>query len=521
MIQNKKTRILWVDDEIDLLKPHIIFLENKGYEVLTATNGVDAIDMVKEYTYDIIFLDENMPGYTGLETLSKIKEINSNVPVVMITKSEEEAIMDEAIGAQMADYLIKPVNPRQILLSIKKNIDKKELVTRQTTSAYQVEFSKLGMKINDSFSITDWVEVYRKLTYWEMELANSNDKTMDDVLQMQKTEANSSFCRFIAKNYLRWFAPGNNDRPLISPDIFSKRIFPLLDNKRKVFVMLIDNLRFDQWRVLSPIFGEYFSMVNEDIFMSILPTATMYARNSMFSGLMPADIQKAYPNLWLDDDNEDGGKNNFEEELLLKHMSRMGRKEKLYFEKITVAKPGKRGGDNINQILQSDLAVMVLNFVDMISHARTEMNMIRELASDDAAFRSLTVSWFKHSGMPELLKLLSENNYELVVTTDHGTINVNNPIKVVGERTTNSNLRYKLGRNLSYNPKEVFEIKRPADAHLPALNVSTSYIFATKQDFFAYPNNYNHYANYYKNTFQHGGISMEEMLIPLIRMQPK
>ncbi|MGF7140320.1 T9SS response regulator signal transducer PorX [Roseimarinus sediminis] len=517
----KRIKILWVDDEIDLLKPHIIFLENKGYDVLSATNGADAIEIVKENPLDIIFLDENMPGYSGLETLNLIKQINNLVPVVMITKSEEESIMDEAIGSQMADYLIKPVNPKQILLSIKKNINKKELVTRQTTSAYQMGFSKLGMQINDSYTISDWEEVYRKLTYWEMELSNSDDKAMDEVLQMQKTEANHAFCRFIAKNYISWLDSNNKERPLISPDLFPKRIFPVLDEGKKVFVMIIDNIRFDQWRALSPIISEYYSVVKDEMYMSILPTATMYARNSIFSGLMPADIKKISPRFWSDDDNEEGGKNNFEEELLKQQMSRHGRKEKLFFEKITSVKPGRKGTDNLNKMLQSDLAVLVLNFVDMISHARTEMNMIRELASDEAAYRSLTVSWFKHSGLTDLLKDLSDNNYELILTTDHGTIRVNNPLKVIGERSTNTNLRYKLGRNLNYNPKEVFEIKKPEEARLPSNNVSTSFIFAMNQDFFAYPNNYNYYANYYRDTFQHGGISMEEMLIPVIRLQPK
>lgn len=520
-MQAKRPKILWVDDEIDLLKPHLIFLDNKGYEVFTATNGADAIELVKENPFDIIFLDENMPGYTGLETLARIKQINNLVPVVMITKSEEETIMDEAIGSQMADYLIKPVNPKQILLSIKKNINKKELVTKQTTSAYQMQFSKLGMQINDSFSIKDWEEVYRKLTYWEMELNNSDDKMMDEVLQMQKTEANKAFCRFVARNYMKWIDTDNNERPILSPDLFRKRIFPILDEGRKVFVMLIDNLRFDQWRAISPLISEYYSMVKDEMYFSILPTATMYARNSIFSGLMPADIKKIYPQYWDDDDNEEGGKNNNEENFLREQLQRNGRKEKLFFEKITTAKPSRNESDSLNKILHSDLAVMVLNFVDMISHARTEMNMIKELASDEAAYRSLTVSWFQHSGLPALLRELSEKGFELIITTDHGTINVNNPIKVVGERTTNTNLRYKLGRNLNYNPKEVFEVKRPNDARLPAPNVSTSFIFAMNQDFFAYPNNFNYYANFYKNTFQHGGISMEEMLIPIIRMQPK
>ncbi len=513
--------ILWVDDEIDLLRPHIIFLENKGYTVQTATNGADAIDIVKAESFDIIFLDENMPGFTGIETLGMIKEINNIVPVVMITKSEEESIMDEAIGSKMVDYLIKPVNPKQILLSIKKNVNQNELVTRKTTSEYQMQFSKLGMQINDSFTFENWIDVYRKLVYWEMELSNSDDKAMDEVLIMQKNEANNSFARFIQKNYINWFDPNCDDKPVLSPELLKTKVFPVLDEGKKVFVMLIDNLRFDQWRAISPIFNNYFSIKSDDLYFSILPTATMYARNSIFAGLMPSEIKQIYPQYWSEDDNEEGGKNNYEEELLKKNLNRTGRKEKVFFEKITTVKTGKKVTDSLNQILQSDLSVMVLNFVDMISHARTEMDMIRELANDEAAYRSLTVSWFKHSGLVDLLKELRDNNIELMLTTDHGTIKVNNPVKVIGERNTNSNLRYKLGRNLNYKSKDVFEVLKPSEAHLPAPNVSTKFIFSKNQDFFAYPNNYNYYANYYRNTFQHGGISMEEMMIPFIHLSPK
>jgi DNA-binding response OmpR family regulator len=520
-MENKKIKILWVDDEIELLKPHIIFLENKDFWVQTATNGVDAIDLVKENLYDIIFLDENMPGLTGLETLSRIKSMNSNIPIVMITKSEEETIMDEAIGSKMADYLIKPVNPKQILLSIKKNVNQRELVTKQTTSAYQMEFSKLGMQINDSMTFENWKDVYRKLVHWEMELSTSDDKAMDEVLQMQKNEANRSFAKFISRNYINWLDPKNNNRPMLSPDLVQQTIIPSLGKGRKVFVMLIDNLRFDQWKAISPIISDYYNVVSEDLYLSILPTATMYARNSLFSGLMPSEIKRQYPDFWEEDDNEEGGKNNFEEELFRKQLTRYNRHEKLYFEKITNIKSGKKSTENLNQILQADVSVMVFNFVDMVSHARTEMDMIKELASDEAAYRSLTLSWFKHSSLLDLVKELRNNDFDLILTTDHGTVKVNNPIKVVGERSTNTNLRYKHGRNLNYNPKEVFEVRRPDQVKLPAANVSTSYVFAMNQDFFAYPNNFNHYANYYRNTFQHGGISLEEMLIPIVKLSPK
>lgn len=514
------TKILWTDDEIDLLRAHIIFLQEKGFEVVTANNGTDAVELVKTNHFDIIFLDENMPGLSGLQTLSEIKVIDQNVPVVMITKSEEEDIMDEAIGSKMADYLIKPVNPKQILLSIKKNVDHRRLVTQQTTSAYQSEFSKIGMQISDRLSFDEWADVYRKLVFWELELSSSQDSTMDEVLKMQKSEANNSFAKFIRNNYQSWFGAGQNDRPLLSVDVFKKKVIPLVDSGNKVFVLVIDNLRYDQYRSLSTVLTNYYHVEEEELYCSILPTATMYARNAMFSGLMPSEIEKLYPGLWDDDDNE-GYKNRHEHELLQKQLARRGKNYKLFFEKITNVKGDKKMTDYLGNILQSDLSVMVVNFVDMISHARTEMDMIKELASDESAYRSLTLSWFNHSSLHDLVRLLAENKVKVVLTTDHGSIRVENALKVIGDRETNTNLRYKLGRNLNYKSKAIYEIKNPASIYLPSRNVSTSYIFATNTDFFAYPNNYNYFAQFFRNTFQHGGISLEEMIIPIVTMTPK
>lgn len=515
-----KTKILWTDDEIDLLRAHIIFLQEKGFEVVTANNGTDAVELVRNSNFDIIFLDENMPGLSGLQTLSEIKIIDPHVPVVMITKSEEEDIMDEAIGSKMADYLIKPVNPKQILLSIKKNVDHRRLVTQQTTSAYQSEFSKIGMQISDRLSFDEWVEVYRKLVFWELELSSSEDSAMDEVLRMQKAEANNSFAKYIRTNYQSWFSSSQNDRPLLSVDVFKKKIIPLVDNGDKVFVLLIDNLRYDQYRALSTILTNYYHIEEEELYCSILPTATMYARNAMFSGLMPSEIEKVYPDLWDDDDNE-GYKNRHEHELLQKQLTRRGKNYKLFFEKITNVKGDKKMTDYLGSILQSDLSVMVINFVDMISHARSEMDMIKELAADESAYRSLTLSWFTHSSLHDLVKLLAENKVKVVLTTDHGSIRVENAQKVIGDRETNTNLRYKLGRNLNYKSKSIYEIKTPATIYLPSRNVSTSYIFATNTDFFAYPNNFNYFAQFFRNTFQHGGISLEEMIIPIVTMRPK
>ena len=516
----RKIKILWTDDEINLLRAHIMFLQEKGYDVETANNGSDAIELVQEKHFDIIFLDENMPGMTGLETLNEIKSISPNVPVVMITKSEEENIMDEAIGSKIADYLIKPVNPKQILLSLKKNIDVRRLVTQQTTSAYQSQFAQIGMRLNDRLSFEDWKDIYRKLVYWELELSSSEDSTMDEVLAMQKNDANKTFSRFIKDNYFDWFGQKIGDRPMMSPDIFKYKVFPLLDKGYKVFVLVIDNLRYDQWRILSPIINQFYNTEEEDLYYSILPTATMYARNAMFAGLMPSEIEKLFPNLWEPDDNE-GHKNQHEKELLEKQMIRSSRKEKFYFDKVSNLKSGKRIAENFHNILDHNLSVMVFNFIDMISHARTEMEMIRELANDEKAYRSLTMSWFNNSNLFDLLKSLADNDIKLVITTDHGTIKVNNAVKVIGDRETNTNLRYKLGRNLNFKDKQTWEIRNPKDAFLPTRNVSTSYIFAQGADFFVYPNDYNYYANYYKNTFQHGGISLEEMIIPVVTLSPK
>jgi len=510
----KKINILWTDDEIDLLKPHILFLEEKGYNIVTANNGDDAINLVKLQNFDIIFLDENMPGLSGLETLNKINSLSPNIPVVMITKSEEEDIMDEAIGSKIADYLIKPVNPKQILLSIKKNIDNIKLITKKTTSAYQAEFGKIGMLINSSFSFNDWVEIYKKLIYWELELEKFNDPGMNEVMLMQKTEANHAFYKFIKKNYFSWFDEKTENKPLLSPNIFRHKIFPLLKNNQKVVVFLIDNLRFDQWKTICPEIQEYLQLDNEEIFCSILPTSTHYARNAMFAGLMPYEIEKMNPDLWLNEE-EEGGKNLHEKELLRRQIARQGMNLNFTYEKVNNLKTGKKLVENFSSFLNKELTIVVYNFVDMLSHARTEFEMIRELANDESAYRSLTLSWFRHSHLLDLIKELGKQAVKIVITTDHGTIRVNNPIKVVGDKKTTTNLRYKQGKNLKYDPKEVFEIKQPSMVHLPKTHVSSSYIIATTDDFFAYPNNYNYYVNYYKNTFQHGGISLEEMLIPV------
>jgi CheY-like chemotaxis protein len=511
-------KILWVDDEIQNLKPHMLFLERKNYEVTPCTNGADAIQMVTEENYDIIFLDENMPGLSGLETLTQIKAKLPNLPVIMITKSEEEYIMEEAIGSKIADYLIKPVNPNQILLSLKKNLDTSRLVTEKTTSEYQVEFRNIAMELAMANSFEDWIKIYKKLVHWEIQLESISDQAMTDILVSQKNEANSQFYKFIKNNYQSWFE--DNERPILSYTLFKEVIAPEISKDQSTLLIVIDNLRYDQLRVLEPVINEYYKLKEETSFFSILPTATQYARNAIFSGLMPLEMERIHPNYWKNDTDE-GGKNLYENEFLTEQLKRLRMNIKHEYYKISSLNQGKDLSSNFIKTKNNDLTVIVYNFVDMLSHSRTEMEMIKELASDDKAYRSLTLSWFKNSPLLEIIQKAKQMGMKLIITTDHGTINTKRPSKVIGDRNISSNLRYKTGKSLSYNLKEVYEVNNPKDIHLPSINVSSSFIFAKEDYFFAYPNNYNHYVKYYRNTYQHGGVSLEEMIIPCIIMDPR
>ena len=510
--------ILWVDDEIEHLRAHIIFLEKKGYEVVTVTNGPDAIEQCKQRNFDIIMLDEMMPGLTGLETLQTIKEITPATPVVMVTKSEEEDIMDQAIGSKIADYLIKPVNPNQILLTLKKNVHRKEIVTEVTQTGYQQSYLNIAQQIDNCKTAEDWMNIYKRIVHWELELSSA-DSNMTEMLQMQKEEANIGFAKYIRNNYLGWVAPTPADHPMLSNEIFKKKIFPAIDNGEKVFLIVIDNFRYDQWRMLAPEIGDMFD-IDEQLYFSILPTATQYARNAIFSGLMPTQIAELFPDLWVDEDEEEG-KNLNEGPLIKKQIERYRRHDTYRYNKIHDSAGAEKFLQQLKSLSGNDLNVAVVNFVDMLSHARTESKMVRELANNESAYRSITLSWFRHSVMSELLRRLSQTDYKVIITTDHGSIRVSKAVKIIGDRNTNTNLRYKLGKNLNYNAKELFVIKDPLKAQLPAPNISTSYVFATGDSFFAYPNNYNYYVSYYKDTFQHGGISMEEMLVPLVTLTPK
>lgn len=515
-----KIKILWVDDEIDLLKPHILFLEKKNYQVTTCNNGADAVEVFSENTFDIVFLDENMPGMNGLEVLAEIKEKKASTPVVMITKSEEEYIMEEAIGSKIADYLIKPVNPNQILLSLKKNLDHSRLISEKTTLDYQKEFRKIAMDMADVNSWEGWIDAYKRLLFWELELENIEVQSMSEILESQKREANSQFSKFIERNYEDWFVP-QADRPTLSHTLFKDWVLPELQAKDKnVLFVVVDNLRYDQWKSFESIVGAYYKLEKEKAFYSILPTATQYARNALFAGLTPLEMEKQFPQYWKND-TDDGGKNLYEAEFLEAQLKRLRLDIKHEYIKVTNLASGKKLADNFRQYKDHQLVTVVYNFIDTLSHSKTEMDMVKELASDDKAYRSLTLSWFRNSPLLEIIQQAQQLGFKLIITTDHGTINVKNPSKVIGDKNTSLNLRYKTGRSLSYEEREVFAVKDPKSIGLPAINMTSSFIFAKNDDFLAYVNNFNHYVSYYRNTYQHGGISLEEMIVPFVVLNPK
>ncbi len=511
--------ILWADDEIDLLKPHILFLQEKGYSVIPVQSGRDALDELEEHLPDIVFLDEQMPGLSGIDTLREIKERWPQLPVVMITKSEEEHIMEDALGGKISDYLIKPVNPNQILLTVKKHTELRRLQSERSTMSYQQQFREISMQLMQRMDSAEWLEVYKKLVYWDLELSHTDDENIHDIFRSQMRDANQLFCRWYEENYIDWLS-GAVEKPLMSPTVLKERLFPLLKEERPTFLIIIDNFRYDQWKFVQHAIEQHLRTVRDDLYFAILPTTTQFARNAMFAGLMPSEIERKYPQYWVNED-EEGWKNQYENELLDENLRRHGLNIKHSYNKVLNAQYGKKLVDRLPDLMHNKLNVIIYNFIDMLSHASTDSNIVRELAESESSYRSLTLSWLEHSPLMEILKELSERDVNVIITTDHGSVKVDHPVRVKGDRDISVNLRYKQGRLLDYNAKEVFEVKDPAKIFLPRRHVTSPYIFARRTDFFAYPNNYNHYVQYYTDTFQHGGVSMEEVMIPFILLGKK
>ena len=512
-------QILWADDEIDQLRPHIIFLENKGFKVTPVTNGEDAITLIRGNNYDLVFLDEQMPGMDGITTLGKIKDLKPMLPVVMITKSEEEHIMEDAIGSKISDYLIKPVNPNQILLTIKRILDRSRIQNEKTAQQYLKSFTQISNSINSKSSWQECIKVYKQLTQWDIEL-ESGDEALQQVLYDQVQQANKEFGKFIRSEYAYWLKDGETDRPLLSPDIIKEYVFPRLSDEKPVFFILIDCMRYDQWLVFENMLSDYYN-IETDFYYSILPTATPYSRNAIFAGLYPSEIERNYPNLWtLQDDNETS-LNRFEQELLEEQFLRKKLNIKPKYEKVLHAEDNKKIQDRIKNYLQQPFSAFVFNFVDTLVHSRSDSDVLKEISPDVSAFRGLTKAWFSHSALFNIFKILSKEDCTIIVTTDHGSVRALRDTKVIGDRDTSTGLRYKYGKHLKVNSDDAIFVKNPADYKLPRSVMAMNYVLATEDYFFVYPTNYNRFQNKYKDTFQHGGASMEEMILPVAVLNPK
>jgi CheY-like chemotaxis protein len=515
-------KILWVDDEIDLLRAHVRLLEEKGYSVDIATNGEDAVEMAREKGYDLVFLDEMMPGMGGLQTLSKMKDMQPNLPIVMVTKNEAESLMEEAIGGKISDYLTKPVNPSQVLLACKKILEGRKISGQVVSRDYSAEFSQISMALMNPMDHDEWFELYQKLTNWDLELDEHPELGLRQTLLDQKRECNAEFGKYIERNYPKWISQ-TSEGPTLSTQVVDKFVIPQLEKPGPVFLFIIDCLRLDQWIMMENLLADYFSFEKSYQF-SILPTATPYSRNAIFSGLFPIELEQRFPDIWGPGDDDENSRNRDEHLLLDKLLERrkINLKPESKYIKILDADFGRQVEGNILSYTKSKLTAVVVNFVDMLAHGRSDSPLLKEIAPDEAAYRSLTKSWFQHSSLFGMLKSLStQKNVTIILTSDHGSVRCLRGSKVVGDREASTNLRYKFGRNLKIDERQAIFVKNPSDYKLPRASVTTNYILAKEDFYFVYPTDYHKYLQQYRDSFQHGGISMEEIMLPVVKLTPR
>lgn len=516
-----KGKILWVDDEIDLLRSHILLLAEKGYVVDTATNGEDAVALLKAKGFDLVFLDEMMAGMGGLRTLAEIKEIRPEVPVVMITKNEDEGLMENAIGQKISDYLTKPVNPSQVLLAVKKFLEGRKITGEHVSRDYIKEINQISLALQSSPAAAEWIRIYEKLVNWSRELDERPELGFHQTLRDQIRECNVEFSKFIEKQYHHWIE--QKSRPTLSVDVVERYLIPELDQNSSVFFFVIDCLRFDQWLAMESLLRDYYS-ISREFYFSILPTATPYSRNAIFSGVWPNEIEQRFPEIWERWEDDDNSRNRNEHQFLdaLLHRHNIVLRPDLKYIKILDAEFGRGVEQNILSYVNNKLTAIVVNFVDMLAHGRSDSEILKELAPDEAAYRSLTASWFAHSSLFGMLKTLArQKNVKVILTTDHGSIRCMRGAKVLGDREASTNLRYKFGRNLKCDERQAMFVKNPSDYRLPKRGVTINYIIAKEDYFFVYPTDYHKYLHQYRDSFQHGGISMEEMILPVVKLTPK
>ena len=514
----EKKKILWVDDEIESLKPHILFLQQRGFEVLTAISGDDAVNIVRSETLDLVLLDEMMPGKDGLTTLEEIKEIKPHLPVVMVTKSEEESLMDEAIGQKIDDYLTKPVNPSQVLMVAKRMLETRRIVSESQMKRYITDINRFNQKLYGVIEPEDWLEAARLLAGWDLALDESPDEGLAETHLGTRKEWNTEFTKYLDKQYMKWLASEN--RPILSPDVLHHYMIPYVKDGRKVLLLVVDCMRLDQWLTIESLVAEFYD-IDRNTYFSILPTATPFARNALFAGIFPDEIAKQYPEPWRAGD--EGSLNRNEDELLADNLRRHGLKaaDGVRYEKIFNNTEGEALAKRVADFYQSQVVAFVFNFLDILAHGRSTNIILKEIAGSEAAFRSLMKSWFVHSPLFAILKSFAKKDFTVIITSDHGSVLCSRGTIAHGKRDTSTNLRYKYGDNLNCDTKDALLIKKPEQYRLPKFSLATTYIIAKEDYYFVYPNKYNEYIRQFQNSFQHGGISLEELVVPIITLTPR
>ncbi|MEE9166280.1 MAG: response regulator [Candidatus Neomarinimicrobiota bacterium] len=514
-------RVLWIDDEIDLLKPHILYLEEKGYEVEQVTNGRDAVAHVEKEAFDLVLLDEMMPGMDGIATLREIKELRPGMPVIMITKSEEEWLMNEAISEKIADYLTKPVNSSQIFLTCKKILEEEKILDEKAASTYLSDFQAIEATISSELTMDEWWELYLKLTRWQIEMDSRKDLGLGSILDEQVKSANSRFTHFFVENYLHWIHSEPDNRPPLSVDVFSQFVAPHLLNDEKVFLLVIDCLRLDHALTILLDVQPYFD-AKMDYHLSILPSATPFSRNAIFSGRFPSEIQKRKPGVWESMLQSESSMNQYERDFMTEQLGRLQHDDISFdYHKVNVARAGRNFLSHIKEYEDKPFISLVVNFVDLLTHHRSQSDVLQEMLMDESGYRATVRTWFQNSWLFDLLRYLSDSSYRVIVTTDHGSIRVKKGIQLIGDKETSTGVRYKYGRNLNCSEKHALVVKRPRDYFLPEVTTGTNYIMAKEDVYFVYPTQYRKYLNLYQNSFQHGGISMEELMVPTLSLTVK
>ena len=510
---NSKGKILWVDDEIDLLKPHIIYLEDKGYVVVPVNSGEDAIHLTQEDSFDLVLLDEMMTGLDGLATLKYIKEIDPNLPIIMITKNEEESLMEEAIASHITNYLTKPVNPSQILIACKNVLETKKIQSDSAAQGYLKDFQEISEKISSAKRLDDWYEINHRLTDWMVRFDSLADQGLGEILDEQHSEANRQFSTFIQNEYINLI--GKNSEAVTSPKILDTHVLPLLKDNRDVVLIVIDCLRVDQWKSLEKVLYGSFN-IKTNFHLSLLPTATPFSRNAIFSGLYPDEFPEKFPYEWGKMIRDETSMNRYEGEFLEAYLKRNNKSQiSMNYTKVITPEDGQKFANHINEYKNTNLLALVVNFVDMLGHSRSESNVLKEMIPDESAYRTAICSWMEKSWLKDVFEQISEWDKTVILTSDHGSIRVKKPVQVKGDRETSEGIRYKYGKNLHVSKKFAMKINSPSDYRLPVIDGATDYILSKDEYYFLYPNNYNRFARRYENSFQHGGISMDEMIVPV------